>query len=154
LTAIKVLRADARFCDNCRMCELVCSLNKSGVVNPYLARIRVAYSEEEGAPAPVICRHCTDARCQLACPVPGAMYVEEATAALIIDESKCTRCMACVSACPFDAIRVGPGGEVLKCDLCHGEPVCVKHCPYRPENSVPNLPHPQQSCLKLVERSK
>jgi Fe-S-cluster-containing hydrogenase component 2 len=152
LASMRKLKADAQFCDNCRMCELVCSLNKAGVVNPHLARIHVVRSEKDGAPRPVICRHCEDAQCQLACSVPGAMYVEEDTGALVIDESECTRCMDCVTACPFGAIRVGPKGEVLKCDLCHGQPVCVQHCPYRPENSMPGLPYPRQSCLKLVAR--
>lgn len=148
-----MLKADAEFCDGCRMCELVCSLNKTGTVNPYLARIRVVRSED-GAPHPIICRHCTVAKCQSACHVPGAIYVDEKTGALVIDESRCTRCMECVTACPFKAIQVGPDGEVLKCDLCGGNPTCVQNCPYRPEKSIPRLPYPKQSCLKFVERKK
>src|SRR3990172_12466032 len=134
------------------MCELVCSLNKAAVVNPYLARVRVARSDKDGSPRPIICRHCKVAQCQLACPVSEAMSLDERTEALVIDESKCTRCMACVAACPFGAIQIGPGGEVLKCDLCGGDPVCVQHCPYRPENSIPHLPWGRQSCLQYLER--
>ncbi|MDO8672288.1 MAG: 4Fe-4S dicluster domain-containing protein [Dehalococcoidia bacterium] len=148
-----LLTADAKFCDGCRMCELVCSLNKTGRVNPYMARIRVVQSPA-GAPRPIICWSCPDAKCQTACSVPGAIYVEPHTGALVIDESKCTRCLDCVIACPFKAIQVGPAGEILKCDLCGGDPLCVQHCPYRPANSLPSLPYPKQSCLKYVERKK
>lgn len=147
----KTLKADAEFCDGCRQCELVCSIHKAGAVNPYLARIKVVRSQD-GAPRPVICRHCKVAQCQLSCPVPGAIYVDGTTGALVIDEAVCTRCMDCVAACPFKAIQVGPTREVLKCDLCGGDPVCVKHCPYTPENIMPHLPYPRQSCLKYVGR--
>lgn len=151
MSTTRLLKADAEFCDGCRMCEIVCSLRKAGMVNPYLARLRVARSED-GIPRPTICRHCKVAKCQLACPEPGAFYEHQGTGALVIDESKCTRCLKCVEACPFAAMWVGPGGEVLKCDLCDGDPVCVKHCPYTPENSLPHLPYPRQSCLKYVVR--
>jgi Fe-S-cluster-containing hydrogenase component 2 len=41
--------------------------------------------------------------------------------------------MECVPACPFDTVFVAPSGEVLKCDLCGGDPACVKACSTRPE---------------------
>lgn len=149
-----VLRAVPQLCDGCRMCELVCSIGKEGAVNPHLARIRVGRSEKDGSPRPIICRHCKVAQCQLVCPVPEAILLIESTGALAIDTSKCTGCMACVEACPFGAIWVGPTGEILKCDLCDGDPLCVKHCPYRPENSMPHLQWPRQSCLQYVERKR
>lgn len=151
MATTRVLKADPEFCDGCRMCELVCSLYKSGWVNPYLARIRVVRTGD-GAPRPLICRHCKVAQCQRVCPVPGAFYERESTGALAIDQFKCTRCLKCVDACPFAALWVAPSGETLKCDLCDGDPVCVKHCPYTPENSMPRLPYPKQSCLKYVVR--
>lgn len=154
MATIKTLKADAQFCDNCRMCELVCSLTKAGVVNPFLARLKVGRSQKDGAPRPIICRHCTVAQCQLACPVPGAMYVDESTGALVIDDATCTRCMDCVLACPFEAIWVGPNGEILKCDLCQGDPVCVANCPSRPERRRPDRPYGRQSCLKYVQRRR
>ena len=30
-------------------------------------------------------------------------------------------------------VYVAPSGELLKCDLCGGDPVCVKACATRPE---------------------
>ena len=42
----------------------------------------------------------------------------------------CSQCKvpACADACPFGVIKVSPEGEVFKCDLCDGRPVCVKNC--------------------------
>jgi Fe-S-cluster-containing hydrogenase component 2 len=42
--------------------------------------------------------------------------------------------MECVPACPFDVVFIAPTGEVLKCDLCGGDPACVKACSTRPDN--------------------
>lgn len=147
----KVLRADSRFCDGCGICELVCSLSKTGSVNPLLARLRVHRSRDPGPTRVAICRHCTTPLCQEACPVPGAMYLDMKTGAVVVDPKTCIGCLACLDACPFGAIWLGPGREVLKCDLCGGDPLCVKYCPPRPENSLPSLPFPRQSCLQFVE---
>lgn len=146
-----VFRTIAELCDGCRMCELTCSLTKTGTVNPYLACIKVTRNQE-GIPAPIICRHCKRPFCQEACPILGAM-TRLASGVVLVHEEHCTACMACAEACPFGAIQIGPGREILKCDLCGGDPVCVKYCPPRPENSLPHLPYPKQSCLQYVERS-
>ena len=50
--------------------------------------------------------------------------------ALEVDAARCIGCLSCVFACPFGATFVDPAsGEVLKCDLCEGDPTCVKVCP-------------------------
>lgn len=140
LTIVQVL------CTDCGMCELMCSLEKTGEVDPSRSRIRVAYAPEGFPPRPVVCRHCQRPPCVPACPEPGAMRLEEGV--VVIDQDRCTRCRACIDACPFGAIFLGPGGEPLKCDLCRGEPVCTKFCPPRPEHSLPHLDLPKQSCLQ------
>lgn len=147
----KVLVAVSELCTGCRLCELVCSLQKGGAVNPYQARIRVTWSREGFSPAPVICRHCKAPPCLDVCPVEEAMRLDPITGAVIIDQDRCLGCLACVDACPFHAIAVGPDREVLKCDLCGGEPLCVRYCPPRPERGLPHLPWPKQSCLQYVE---
>lgn len=63
------------------------------------------------------------------------MYVDEKTGARVIDESKCTEdCSLCMKACGsyFDLPRIvfHPDKKIpVKCDLCGGDPECVKWCP-------------------------
>lgn len=147
---VKVFRAVRELCSGCRICEIVCSLARTGTVNRYRARLKVV-RHPDGTFFPVICRHCKAPPCLEACPVPGAMYVDNQTGAVVVAEDKCIVCLACVDACPFGAIQVSPEKELLKCDLCGGKPVCVKYCPPRPENSLPHLPWPEQSCLQYIE---
>ena len=142
----KALKAVNELCTGCALCEVVCSLGHTGSANPARARLRVVETHDEWR-YPVICRHCKKPKCFEACPVPGAMARDLRTQAVIIDSEKCTSCGACVEACPFDAIFVGPGGEVLKCDLCGGDPRCVRYCFPRPANQFPHLPADEQSCL-------
>ena len=144
---MRSLSAVVELCTGCGICEMVCSLGHTGSVNPASSRIRVAETEDERR-YPVICRHCTDPRCAAACPAPGAMRVDERTGAVVVDPKLCDRCHACVEACPFEALFVGPGGEALKCDLCGGEPRCAKYCFPRPGGQFPHLPEAEESCLR------
>ena len=86
---MKILRAVNELCTGCDMCVIACSLAKTGIINPYLARIKISRTED-GVSTPVICRHCKNAPCMAVCPIPGAMYVDTETNAVVIDESKCT----------------------------------------------------------------
>lgn len=123
------LRVNPAICSGCRQCELACSLTKYGVATMYRAAIRVSRLIEEGKGFSVtICLHCKKARCKEACPIPGALEQDAITSAFIINQDACLGCGLCVEACPFGAIRIGPEGEILKCDLCGGHPACVEAC--------------------------
>ncbi len=149
----KVLTAFKDFCTGCLTCELVCSVKHAGTANPSLSRVKLAHVEKDHSFFPIICRHCHNAPCKAACPVPDAMYVDEVTGAILVNEAACIRCLACVDACPFAAIQVAPSGEVLKCDLCGGNPLCAEHCP--PVGHLyPHQPRPAQSCLQYIEAHK
>lgn len=150
----KVFTAVKELCTGCRICELVCSLGKMGNLSPAYSRIKIVEVTPRGPNLPIYCRHCTDPPCLEACPVPEAMFLDEGTGAAVIKDQSCIGCLACVEACPFGAIQVSSKGEVLKCDLCAGDPLCVKYCPTRPANSLPHLPWPEQSCLQYVEPRK
>lgn len=147
----RVFRAVKELCTGCRICELACALYHEGQLNPYLARIQVVAEDRLGPHAPIICRHCKRPLCYEACPVPEAMSLDPKTGAVVVHPKACIGCLECVYACPFGAIPVGPGLEILKCDLCGGDPRCVKYCPTRPKNSMPRLPYEEQSCLQYTE---
>jgi Fe-S-cluster-containing hydrogenase component 2 len=58
-----------------------------------------------------------------------AIYVDDSTGAIMINYDKCIGCKMCSIACPFGAISVDPlTMRVVKCDLCSGDPACVKFC--------------------------
>ena len=53
-------------------------------------------------------------------------------------------CQMCMLACPFGNIEVGSDGQAEKCDLCDGDPQCVKFCA-RAEPSLPSTPNAASS---------
>jgi Fe-S-cluster-containing hydrogenase component 2 len=47
-----------------------------------------------------------------------------------VDEKLCVGCRMCTMACPFGLIVIGLNQKAIKCDLCGGDPECVKACTY------------------------
>lgn len=114
-------------CSGCRLCEVVCTLSHEGTIWPEASRIRV-FERFPGACTPNICVQCDNPPCVAACPV-GALSVDGTTGAVRVDESTCTTCGACTTACPGSVPRIPRGKEhVVICDLCGGEPRCVAVC--------------------------
>jgi Fe-S-cluster-containing hydrogenase component 2 len=79
----------------------------------------------------VVCKHCDEPDCMLACP-SEAMPLNDRGVVIILEE-ECDRCGACAVACPHDAIFYNElQDRYLKCDLCAGReqgPLCVELCP-------------------------
>jgi len=124
----KRLLTDSNVCTGCRYCEAICSLVHSDEVNLRLSRIRVIENTEKGTAQVVVCRQCSRPPCVKACP-EGAMEQDSNTGAIIIKYESCSCCMACVDACPFGSIFISEERKPpLVCDLCGGEPMCVKFC--------------------------
>jgi Fe-S-cluster-containing dehydrogenase component len=129
-------------CTDCNICEVACSLVHSpdGMVNPLLARLKVDHSPQVGRKAvhpfgfaADICHHCGNPPpCAEVCPA-DAFYYDPKTNVAVIAQHKCIQCMECVRGWPLLVIFVAPDGELLKCDLCGGEPACVDACATRPE---------------------
>lgn len=116
--------ADKALCMSCRICEIACSQKHFGKYNPMLARLRVPRTFPLPSP-PQMCLQCAKPRCAETCPT-GALYRGEDM--VVFDEKKCNGCGACVDACPFDRIWMSEFGIPLKCDLCGGDPECVRIC--------------------------
>jgi len=131
LTAVtrKLLTVVPERCTGCLVCELVCSFYHTKEFNPERSRIDILRDEENGINIPVICRQCARPLCQEACP-SDAIHRDEETGAMSVDGSKCIGCRLCIAACPFGAPSVDPTTMLTTiCDLCRGDPRCVRYCP-------------------------
>lgn len=124
----KSLSVDPHLCTGCRICEIQCSMEHLKESRPSRALIHVVRLDSEGLFIPTVCKHCAEAFCMYACPT-GAIYREDSTQAVLVDQSKCVRCRSCMLACPWGLIWMGAEGKVEKCDLCNGDPACARWCP-------------------------
>lgn len=116
-------------CTGCRMCELTCSATKYGVFSIYKAHCKVPESEILPI-GPKFCMQCKKPLCKAACEY-DAFIEDPKTGALTVDRGKCVKCMKCVEACPFNVMFIDEEeGYPMKCDLCEGDPQCVKMCPF------------------------
>lgn len=129
ITLEKILLADWTKCTGCRTCTFVCSFFHEGIFSPSVSRVRIAKQEEKGINIPIVCEHCEKPPCVAACP-EGALKIGENGIVKYLREL-CKFHQACVEACPYDYLMVARlKGEkkLLKCDLCDGDPQCVKYC--------------------------
>jgi len=63
------------------------------------------------------------------CPV-GAISKDNVSGIVDIDMDTCIGCEKCKEVCPFDSIIIR-NKKAYKCDLCGGDPECIKVCyPY------------------------
>jgi len=116
-------------CDGCGICQLVCAVYKEHQWHPALSRIKIKKFSAFELNLPVVCMHCSDSPCADFC-VMNLIYKDPDTGYTMRDESKCIGCRACELACPFSAAVFNDVREVVvNCDLCGGEPECVKYCP-------------------------
>ena len=124
----KALYIDYQKCTGCRLCELVCAVFHDGISNPARSRIKVMKWEAEGLYIPMSCQQCQDAPCMNVCPVK-AISRDEELGRVFVDYDVCIGCRSCVAVCPFGAMSFNiTEKQVFKCDLCDGDPQCVKFC--------------------------
>jgi carbon-monoxide dehydrogenase iron sulfur subunit len=136
---LKSILVNRDICSGCRACEVACVAHHEGRFGTAAARIHVVKVEPLGIDQPHVCRQCGAgqgtalAPCMDACPV-GALSKDEHTGAVLVDtdpasSSACIGCAACVDACPFGMVALHPEtGVAILCDLCGGDPACVKRC--------------------------
>ena len=115
-------------CSGCKICELVCSINHFGVNNPKKAAIRVIITYPHPVMRmPVVCGHCKVPTCVDVCPVDA---LSRKDGVVHLDKEVCISCYKCIGACPFGAIYAHEDCDYpIHCDMCDGDPECVKKCP-------------------------
>lgn len=125
----KVLVFEPNKCIGCRLCEQWCSFSHFEVTNPSKARIHITRIHTTQIDIANYCHQCFSAPCIDSCKF-DALNKDEKTGAIIVSEENCVGCRMCIHECPFAAPSMYPNGKyVLICDLCGGDPECVKHCP-------------------------
>ncbi len=116
-------------CIGCRTCELACAFAHAVEGKPGVSRIYPLDGGFKELWVPVVCLQCEEAACVKSCLV-DALKRNPETGAIELNQEKCVRCMACIAACPFGCSLLDrPHNEVVKCDLCGGDPVCAHFCP-------------------------
>lgn len=115
----------AERCSGCRACELVCSLENFGALNPKKAALRVSgHFPTPGRYTVAICDQC--GTCAEVCPT-GCITLAE-NGAWLIAEAECIGCGVCVTECPPQVMYLHEDrGEVpIKCTNCAK---CLEFCP-------------------------
>ena len=122
------VNCNPKMCNGCVVCEYACSMEKEQTFNPVKSRIKAVRLDTIKNIA-LTCRACQDAPCVAACP-NGALVQSLENKTIIVDESKCKGCGWCIQACEYGAITLHPSTKkAIVCDMCNGDPVCVKWCP-------------------------
>lgn len=118
------LRVNEDLCIGCKLCEATCALTHFNAVNRGKSAIRIAIPPLNGV---VVCRQCEDPPCAKPCSVKA---ISRNDAIVLIDYNKCIGCGLCVKGCIYNSMFwVREQGKPFKCDLCGGNPACLKACP-------------------------
>lgn len=123
-----ILMADQDKCDGCGECVVACEADRRSTSPSTGACITIIALQEGRLWLPLVCQQCKDAPCALTCPT-GALSRDQATQVVNLDQKRCIGCGMCLVSCPFGAIyRDAKSKKMSKCDLCDGDPACVKNC--------------------------
>ena len=118
------IKVTAEICAGCRQCEMVCSFKHTRIFSPSLSRVTVIKDDRDGLDYPVMCHQCNQCPPQEVCPTGAIM---KSSNGWIIVSEDCIGCDTCLDACKYDAIKLVE--KAIICNLCAGEPECVKRCP-------------------------
>lgn len=119
-----MIRLDVSKCSGCRRCEVNCSFFHSEKVGRSESRIKVVKIEGKGIDVPVVCQQCQERYCT---KCPESAIVIGQMGEIVVSPTLCTACGTCESRCPIGAIEIF--NEIPHvCDLCGGDPRCVREC--------------------------
>ena len=137
---------DYEKCVGCDSCEQACSAKKTAMINPAFSRIGIVRRQLGAGNIPVVCQQCEDsAPCMAVCPVKAISRDTELNR-VNVNYDLCIGCRMCVAICPFGGMQFDETKrKVFKCDLCDGEPACVKFCQH---NAIQCLEAAEQGTMK------
>jgi len=129
MATAKTLVIQPEKCNGCGDCESACSSRQAAPGKSGRSCIRIVTEADDGTFwLPMTCQQCDDPPCRAACP-NEAISRDDSLGRVVIDRRKCVGCRMCVSACPFGAMGFDErSAKAFKCDLCGGEPECVRAC--------------------------
>lgn len=119
-----MISLDVSRCSGCCRCEVNCSFFHSGKVGRNGSRIKVVKIEDQGIDVPAVCQQCHERYCAN-CP-DSAIAIGQ-MGEIVVSPTLCTACGVCESQCPIGAIEILNGIPYV-CDLCGGDPRCVREC--------------------------
>ena len=132
---------DMSRCSGCMACVVAC-MDQNDIPGDAQSFRQVIKLEQGEYPDPQLafvalaCFHCSEAPCLQVCP-KGAIYRDDETGVVDVDEELCIGCRACAMVCPYGAPRFNAGEKMSKCNFCidrvaYGmEPACVRTCTTR-----------------------
>jgi Fe-S-cluster-containing dehydrogenase component len=130
-------------CIDCERCIEACRQTNNvpsyGYRNAILSRKKkgVAASKMIREFLPVLCNQCNRPPCVRVCPTK-ATYKDKKNGIVMVNESLCIGCKACMNSCPYNARYYSREIQAVdKCDFCyrkrlqHGETntACAEACP-------------------------
>ncbi len=133
------MAVDTRRCVGCNACVIACKTENAlpeGGFRDWI--VQEVWGKFPGLSMQIRserCNQCTVSPCVTSCPTGASHYGEAGV--VLVNESKCTGCKACMASCPYGARYVHPDGFVDKCTFClhrtekGGTTACVEVCPTR-----------------------
>jgi anaerobic carbon-monoxide dehydrogenase iron sulfur subunit len=147
-----IIAVNPEKCVACGNCLASCSLVHEGAFSPARSRITPVQIRKLTMNFPTLCMQCRDPLCMDVCPVTAISRNEE-TGALIVNVDQCVGCRMCTVVCPLGGISINyENGKAMKCDLCDGDPVCVKACGYGALNYIEAEKDALNKRLKGIEK--
>jgi phenylglyoxylate dehydrogenase beta subunit len=131
--AYNTIAFDAAKCDGCGDCMTACATVKTGTTEiSARSRIQIGGNATETGFELALCRQCGDPKCVSVCPA-GALGKDYVQRRDRLGCDKCVDCLLCTVGCAYAGIALDEAtGRVAKCDMCDGNPACV-----RPARTMP-----------------
>jgi DhnA family fructose-bisphosphate aldolase class Ia/Fe-S-cluster-containing hydrogenase component 2 len=123
------LRGVSKNCVGCLICETVCSQWHNNTFGTAGARLWIESKPIEQEPPLNKVHVCTLCEACVKICKPGAIIINE-KGFLEFKSELCDQCGACAEVCPPKVILFDEKKYPVICDLCGGNPQCVRWCKY------------------------